>query len=511
MRMRDAAFLGILIVVFLACVVRDPRSDSLPFRSFHPLPDAIEYAVGAANIEAGRDLTLEINGHAIPSRYPFGFPLVIALFYRLLGNDIVNAYCVSIVFGAASIPALFMLVRALVPEAGVACWSAFFFATNSLVLSFAPLVMTELCSVFVALLALNLAVRVVPKRGTLGFVALGVVLGFGILVRTANVLMIPPIVLYLGWVHGRQLGARQGLAVLGPLAGAVGLLLLYNTRVFGSPFRDGYALYTPRTLFAWRFVAASALPYFRTLALAQGGKTLWLDGPFYSPLVPLLAVVGLATLRGARHRCVRGLAVTWIVLFYCFYASYFFYDFRFFLPVLPVVLLLAACGLGFVLQRLGTFPRAIVSVLVIGLYLLQPLSGGWSSLDAARHNRGTREPPLNYLYVQAVNAYMDRIGARPETHFVLSALNLVYHDHYSSKRYTILPLSRDQEYARVPELAPMIGGPDLDALLAQGREVYVSDFAADDEATRGAFRALVASYRLEPVPVPGITLARLSK
>jgi hypothetical protein len=509
MQRGDAGFLGIMVLLFLACVLRDPRSDTVPFRSFHPLPDAIEYAVGAANLDAGRGLTVTVNGHAIPSRYPPGFPLLIALAYRLLGRDLANAYYVSIGLGAAAIVLVFLLARALFREPGVARWSTFFLATSSLMLSFAPLVMTEVCSVFLALLALNLAVRYEPTRGVPGLMGLGLTLGFGILVRTANVLMIPPLVLYLGWVHGTRLRLRHWGTLLAPIAAAAGLLLLFNAYVFGSPFRDGYALYTPRTLFAWRFFAASALPYFCTLVLAHAGKTIWLQGPFYGPLVPLLAVLGLAALARAGRREVIGLATAWITLFYLFYASYFFYDFRFFLPVLPLVLLLAAIGLMTLLRRLAGATRGVTALAAIVLYLVQPIAGGTSPLAAARRNHATFAPPANYLFVQALNAYMEGIGAQPETHVVLTPLNLVYLDHYSNQRYTIAPLSRDQEYARVPELAGVAGPLDLDALLAAGRQVYLSSFAADDEEARAALDALTVRYRLEPVPAAGAALSRI--
>jgi 4-amino-4-deoxy-L-arabinose transferase-like glycosyltransferase len=435
---------------------------------------------------------------------------VIALFYRLLGDDIVNSYWVSVVLGAASIPLMFRLALDLTADRRVARWSAFFFATSSLILSFAPLVMSEMCSVFLALFGLAIAVRTRSATSASRLVALGTVLGFGLLVRASNVLMIPPIVLYLAWSEGRRFGVRQWVALFGPICGAVGVLMVYNTTVFGSPLRDGYALHAPRTLFAWRFFAVSALPYFRTLVLANGGKTLWLEGPFYGPLIPLLAAVGVVALSRAGRRDFIGIAGVWILSFYLFYAFYFFYDFRFFLPVLPILLLLAACGLGAMLRRATTVQHTIVGSFVVALHIAQPFSGGVSPLAAARRNRSLREAPANYMYVQALNAYMERIGARSETHIVLSALNLVYLDHYSSKHYTIAPLSPHQEYARVPELAPIVASPRIADLLAQGREIYVSEFGADDDDARAALRAIAERYRLEPVAAPDTRLARIS-
>jgi 4-amino-4-deoxy-L-arabinose transferase-like glycosyltransferase len=501
---------GFLVLLFLAGVVRDPRSDRLPFRSFHPLPDAIEYAVGASHLAAGRGLWLTIDDREIPSRYPPGFPLLIALFYRVLGNDVVHAYWVSIACGAGAIPLMFLLARALVPDPAVARWSAFLLATNALVLSFAPLVMAETCSVLLALAALNLAVRIGPDSRAASCAALGGILGFAVMVRTANVLMVGPLAAYLAWMHGRRLGLRLWSALAAPLAAGMAVLLLFNARVFGSPLRDGYALYTPRTMFAWEFFAAHAPPYFRTLLLAEGGKTIWLEGPFYGLLVPVLAAVGVVALGRAGRRDVLALAAIWVLTFYVFFAAYFFYDFRFFLPVIPILLLLAACGLAGLLRHLRGRGRAVAAAAAVVLYLVQPLFGGTSPLDAARRNRTTSDPPANYLHVRALNDYMERIDAHADANAVLSALNLVYHDRFSNHRYTLIPLSRAQEYARVPEVAARMPWPDVDELLARGVRVYVSDFAVDDAYARDALAALAARYRLEPVPDAGTSLARVA-
>ena len=506
---RDAVFVAGMVAVFLVCVVRNPSSDTHPFRSFDPLPDAIEYAVGAANLNAGRGLTLGIDGHFIPSRFPIGFPLLIALCYRLLGDDVANAYWVSVALAAATIPLVYWTAMLVAGDRRAARWSAFLFATGSLTLSFAPLVMSETCSAFLTVLALGLTLRCGRTSGAAAAAALGLVLGFGLLVRTANLIVLAPIGLHLVRTVGRRWGIRRWLALLAPIAAVAAALLVFDARVFGSPWRSGYALYTPRVLFAPRFFAANAGAYFRTLALAVGGKALWLDGPFYGPLLPLLASVGVAVLWRAGERPLVGLFGSWLAVFYLFYASYFYYDFRFFTPVMPLVTILAAVGLAAALAPLPARPRAALAAIAIALHLLQPFSVGTSPLAAAWRNRLARRAPANYQHVQAVNAYMTAIGATAATHVVVSPLNLVYFDHYSNQRYALAPLSHDQEYARVPEVATALGWQDVTTLLAGGRQVYVSDFGLDDD-TRPALRALAEHARLEPVAIAGGWLLRVT-
>jgi hypothetical protein len=511
MRRGDAVILVGMVALFLACVVRDPRSETLPFLSFHPLPDAIEYAVGAAALADGRGLGLTIDGVTIPSRYPPGFPLLIALAYGALGKDVANAYWVSIACGVVALPLMFLLARALVADPAVARWGTFFLTTNALVLSFAPLVMSELCSLLLALAALNLAVRLTPTSRASAFAALGCVLGFATVVRTANVLMIALSLVALVMVHGRPSRPRQWIALGAPLAFAAAGLAVHNAAVFGSPLRDGYAFYTPRTMFAWEFFTAHAPSYFRTLALASGGKTLWLDGPFYGLLVPALAAVGIVALHRAGRRDALVLAGAWVVTFFVFFASYFFHDVRFFVPVLPIVLLMAACGAAALMPPQASPWRPAFVAIVAGLYLIGPVGHGTSPLDAIRQNRLGQDPPANHVHVRALNAYMDRIEASAGSHVVVTALNLVYADHFSNHRYLLVPLSPHQEYARVPEVQARMPWADVDRLLAEGRQVYVSDFATDDDDAKAAFGALAARHRLEPITDAGLALARVHR
>jgi hypothetical protein len=509
MRLADHVFVCFMIALFLGCVLRDPRSDHYPFRSFDPLPDAVEYAVVAANIHTGVGPYLSINHNRIPSRYPFGFPLLIIPFYQLLGDDIANAYYASVFFGALSIALMFSLARSLFPGTSVAHWATFFLGSCSLFLTFSALVMSEVCSIFLALLALNLAARLRPTSSFICFALLGLILGYAVLVRTANILIIAPVQLYLLLERRVRLFSRSLLAIVVALGACAVLLLVYNAHIFGSFVRNGYTIYTPRTLFSWDFFRENALPYVQTLALARGGKSIWLEGPFYGWIIPPLAAFGLVTLQWDRRRSLIAFLAAWVASFYVFYSFYFFYDFRFFLPALPLLFLTAAIGLSRALRSLDGLHRLVVSMLTIALYLAQPFSGGVSPLRTAAHNRTTDTPPANYHHVREINAYMERVGAQPGTHFVLSALNLVYHDYYSSKRYTLVPLSQGQEYERAPEIAAIIGAPAVDALLDRGCVVYASDFRVDDAPTQASLRELAEKYRLERVADIGTSLFRV--
>ncbi len=499
MRRGDLTFLAAMIALFFLCCVQDPRSETHPFSSFHPLPDAIEYAVGASRLAAGERFDLVIDGVTIPSRYPPGFPLLIAAAYRVLGNGLANAYWVSITCGAAAIPLLFLLVQAWIGDRAAAGWATFFLATNSLVLRFAPLVMTEILSMTLALAALNLAVRLDPGSRTSGFAALGAVLGFAVMVRSANVILIPLTALTLVGCRGRMIRPGQWTAIAAPIALAVTALAAYNAATFGSPLRDGYAFYTPRTMFTWEAFTAQAPSYLGTLVLAHGGRTLGVDGPFYGPLIPGLLLFGMIELRRRGRTDVPWLVAAWVVVFVVFFGSYFFFDFRFFVPLLPMILVPAACGTASLLRRHPPVTRAVASTVIVLVYVVQPGSAGTSPLALARQHHAAAHPPTNHLHTRALNAYMERIGADPATDVVVTALNLVYLDHFSNRRYTIVPLSPEQDYGWVAEIRARMPWQEVDAMLAAGRRVYVTDFAAEGPALQEAYRTLAGTHRLEPV------------
>lgn len=125
----------------------------------------------------------------------------------------------------------------------------------------------------------------------------------------------------------------------------------------------------------------------------------------------------------------------------------------------------------------------------------------------ARQHRSAANPPKNYLHARALNAYMERIGADPATDVVVTAVNLVYLDHFANGRYTIVPLSPLQDYGWVAEIRTRMPWQEVDALLAAGRRVYVTDFATDAPVLQDAFRTLAGQHRLEPVDAD----ARLSR
>ena len=53
-----------------------------------PWPDGLEYAAQAVNLDDGRGPVLHFGGYSYPSRYPEGYPLILAAALPIIGHDV---------------------------------------------------------------------------------------------------------------------------------------------------------------------------------------------------------------------------------------------------------------------------------------------------------------------------------------------------------------------------------------------------------------------------------------
>ncbi len=107
-----------------------------------PWPDGLEYAAAAVNLDHGLGPVLHFGGYSYPSRYPEGYPLILAAGYLVTGPEIARLYCVTIAFGLLAIAALYALTMRLFgrPSAMIA---ALILATSPIFLTYSTLVLSD--------------------------------------------------------------------------------------------------------------------------------------------------------------------------------------------------------------------------------------------------------------------------------------------------------------------------------------------------------------------------------
>ncbi len=316
--------------------------------------------------------------------YSVGFPLHVALAGAVVGLDRGVVATNALAF-LCVVPALFLLGRRLELPASWSLAGVVLFATFPVTMLHYTRVMSDgvaaTWSVAAFLLALESRTR--PRLAALSGVAFAV----AVLVRPTNLLLLPGLLLALGW-RLRALGffVAGGL----PLGVALGL---YNHALYGRVLTTGYP-------------SMGA-----TFQLDHLGPAAWFIGSnlvrFLSPLFALLVALGLV-LAGRGDRRQQLLAAWWIpvVALYALYEHTLtgsWWRLRFLLPVLPALLLaalLAARTLhAWAQARWGaSVPCRRLVALALALGLVWPLGASvhrvvsdrlWNAVRAAEHYRTT--------------------------------------------------------------------------------------------------------------------------
>lgn len=279
--------------------------------------------------------------------YPIGLPLHYAV-AGLVAGWYWGPLLVAVFAALAVLVVCYFCAREMGVRPALAALGTVAVAVSPLFLfaSFTPMsdvVATAWCSI--AFLA---ALR--SKRGRGWSLFCGVAFSIAVLVRPANIILLPALMIALwNWRNLLWTG-------LGALPGAIGNGL-YNQFMWGSPFLSGYGS-----------VGGAFSRDFFLPTLVNYGETL----PFALPL--MFVGLGLIPFLPWRKRP-RELSacLLWAVIFMGFYAFYSFtsttwWFLRFIVPAFPALVILGASGLDAVLQRksgLGLPTKGIIVVVVV--------------------------------------------------------------------------------------------------------------------------------------------------
>src|SRR3984957_17098014 len=79
----DAAILALILGFALLLIASTGFANG---QELWPMPDAVEYAAVAVNLDRGLGPVLHFAGNSYPPRYTIGYPLILAAAYPLLGD-----------------------------------------------------------------------------------------------------------------------------------------------------------------------------------------------------------------------------------------------------------------------------------------------------------------------------------------------------------------------------------------------------------------------------------------
>jgi len=300
-------------------------------------PDSVEYASVGYRLAFEATPRIPIGGEDQPSRYPPWFSLLFAASsYRLLGPEPGNPIYLVTLAGVIGVLTAF---GTGLRTSGLAGGSAALLCLLALpgYRAWGREILTDVPAAAMFLIAAGLYVRLaakpLPDWRLLAGAGLAVALAAAIR-SSAAAAAIPFLFLILrrGWA--RRLSVW--LAAFIPLALVLAANAIYNGRVFGSPFRNGYHYWfaVPYDYFSWTF---------STIYLTDNLREFWLSGTVTLLLIGLIAWLWMRRRGEVEPASRTGLAALWtytalaggpILLLHLFY---YYPDARFLIPVAVLV------------------------------------------------------------------------------------------------------------------------------------------------------------------------------
>jgi 4-amino-4-deoxy-L-arabinose transferase-like glycosyltransferase len=376
--------IGLMLVALAVFYVTPEFAANLP-------QDAGDFAIPSVNLlERGR-LVGMAYGHEFPPLHPPGLALLLTPAYVIFGHNLGNGIYIVLACALATI-ALTYGVGVKLGGRFCGIVAALFLITHYGFWQYSQKIMSEVPSTTIALATLALLLRIRDGREErLTYVAIGALLGFGIIVRYDNLLLLAPAILLILWDDDWHVRASRLALCLATMAPFVIGLAAYDQVAFGSPWRTSYHYWGASTdpeRPTFTFANASKSGFLRQHGihepipgLVEGNGTFYAKSlltesdttrifghplywqsagrPIYQTLAlgrTALGVIGfLACLMAWRTNFLRRRFLLWLVtatvVYVGLYIVYFWQEERFLLRLVPGFCLLNGVGFALLLDH----------------------------------------------------------------------------------------------------------------------------------------------------------------
>ena len=343
-----------------------------------PWPDGLEYAASAVNLASGRGPVLHFGGYTYPSRYTAGYPLILEIFYRILGREVPQLPVATWMLGMLSVIYIYTLTRPRFPRAPAvrttAAIAALLLTLSPVFITYSSLVMSDVPTLFVTISAAFMLLAgatdaLSNRQRFFAWSLFGLLAGFSTIMRPTNVTIFAGLALCLVMLPPRDRAPstllKSAIAIAIGFAIPVGWQLHQNAIHLGSPFASGYAWWVPEVYaaggktFSAAYLFGPTMPrnphgnvpiYAMTLVgldglLGDRGDTRYFLYPFAAAV---FAIIGFLTiLRSPERPAAR--RILWFGLGYLaaltgLYCFYLFTDIAFILPAAFVLFIAAGAG-----------------------------------------------------------------------------------------------------------------------------------------------------------------------
>jgi 4-amino-4-deoxy-L-arabinose transferase-like glycosyltransferase len=400
----DAAILALILGLALLLIASRGFASG---QELWPIPDAIEYAAMAVNLDRGLGPVFHFGGNTYPGLHPIGYPLILAAAYPLLGRRPERLCMVTALMTLVAIAGLYILTLWAFDRPS-AVLAALLLAASPHFLVLSTCVTSDVPSLAVVALVVLAFLYAEEKESWAASALCGLLAGMAVIIRFTNGAILVGMLAAAILVRPRRLQFPRVMAFAIAFLAFPGLQALANWHYLGSPLSSGYAFWLPdafRSVSAPFELRAFFVPTdpanrhgnFVSYALALLG----LDGLFgqlnlgtefgtldharyalYPFPAAVFAGLGLFLALGRRRIACRMRAVylglgflASILLIYLFY---FWTDPRFILPALFIVFAAAGFGLASANRRLkwgwAGFAVITLDVLLAGAIAVETIS-----------------------------------------------------------------------------------------------------------------------------------------
>jgi hypothetical protein len=465
-----------------------------------PHPDATEYFAQAKAL--GRDgwPTIQIGHEKLPSRYPFGYPVLMLPWLKILpGADAVLApFRTNQTVGLLLLLAVFAFYAYLaMPLTGG--FAVLLLATLPGFFTFCRSSLSEVSASLLIILAFMFAYLGVKEERRWKIYLSSVLLGLSLNVRIQS-LFFAPLLLAMALLPMRGMRLRwlfHCTALPAVFVLAASPVQVLNTIQFGSPFKTGYDFWAPyfsmkHLLFSLRYVPENALMLWRQATLQPHGydaANIFGTGISFVLAFVILTCIGLLFIRFSWFICcafLAGLSSFAAVLCYLFGR-----DGRFYLPLLILLVAVAVLPVTWAANNLVVRKRIVAALMVFVLFagacLGYPSRSGYNTRGISRSQvwealHFTTSPPESIQFV-AQRHFTTRLSGQPG--IVLSDIDPVYLNALLPHSFVAAPIDGNHHYKW--SYAWRYDRPQALALVEHGLEqsvpVYALFISRDDAAT----------------------------
>jgi hypothetical protein len=390
------SFLGVLLLLcaltfyYFAVLRVDYRKTTL--LDLAPHPDATEYFAQAKALHRDGWPSIQIGYEKLPSRYPFGYPVLILPWLKILpeADAVLAPFRTSQMMGLLLLLAVFAFYLYLaMPLTGG--FAALLLATLPGFFTFCRSSLSEVSASLLIVLAFMFAYLGVKEERRWKIYLSAVLLGLSLNVRIQS-LFFAPLLLTMAVFPIRGMRLRWLLhcaAIPVVFVLAASPMLIFNTIQFHSPLKTGYDLWASyfsrnHLLFRLRYIPTNAAILWRELILQPHGYSaadIFGTGTFFVPAFVVLVCAGLFFIR---LNCFVGCAFLAGFSSFAVTLSYLFGgDARFYLPLLILLVAVAVLPVTWAANNIFAGKRivsvAIVLILFTAACLGYPSRAGYNT------------------------------------------------------------------------------------------------------------------------------------